>query len=90
MPKLKSDAVVLFHDISVFRDDFGVNQYWKEIITKYPINISFYHSNGLGVLSLNDKGNGARLIEDLKNDTSLIKSFLSTGEVLFQMGPLFF
>lgn len=90
LPKLKPDSIVLFHDISVFRDDFGVNQYWNEIITTYPNNISFTHSNGLGILSLKDNGKGARLIEDLNNDISLKNSLVSTGEVLFQMGPLFF
>jgi Methyltransferase domain len=48
-PKLSERAIVLFHDISEYRDDFGVHIFWKELCTKYN-NVSFTHSHGLGVL----------------------------------------
>ncbi len=51
---LKSNGVVLFHDISVRRDDFGVWRFWDEIKAEYGAEqtLEFLHSNGLGVLLL--------------------------------------
>lgn len=46
---LAENAVVLFHDISVRRDDFGVWKFWEELRKDYA-HIEFDHSNGLGVL----------------------------------------
>ena len=48
-PKLSNNAVVLFHDINVFRDDFGAHWFWYETNKYYP-HFSFTHCNGLGVL----------------------------------------
>lgn len=48
-PKLSERAIVLFHDISEYRDDFGVHILWEELCKKYN-NVSFTHSHGLGVL----------------------------------------
>ena len=47
-------GVVLFHDISVRRDDFGVWRFWEELKAKYGAEqtLEFEHSNGLGVLLL--------------------------------------
>ena len=52
LPKLAPGAIVLLHDINVFDRDFGVWKLWKEIKKKYPKNIEFLHSNGLGVLQI--------------------------------------
>ena len=55
LPKLSECAVVLFHDIEVRRDGFGVWQLWNELRTHHP-NFEFLHGHGLGILAI-----GARL-----------------------------
>lgn len=50
-PKLSKDAVVIFHDISEHKGDFGVHRYWDELKEKYS-TMEFQHSHGLGVLFL--------------------------------------
>ena len=49
LPKLSSRGIVMFHDIAVHRDDFGVWRTWQELSSQYP-NMSFDHSYGLGIL----------------------------------------
>lgn len=51
---LSSQGVVLFHDTSVQRDDFGVWRFWGEIRQQFgaEATLEFPHSNGLGVLFL--------------------------------------
>lgn len=51
LPKCSENAIVLFHDTQVRRDDFGVWKFWAEVKTSYA-HFEFLHSNGLGVLSL--------------------------------------
>ena len=48
-PKLSSGGVVLFHDIDVRKDDFGVWKFWEEICGRSP-SFAFHQSCGLGVL----------------------------------------
>jgi GT2 family glycosyltransferase/glycosyltransferase involved in cell wall biosynthesis/predicted O-methyltransferase YrrM len=47
--RIKPDGIVIFHDISVTRDDFGVYKLWRELKEKYQ-TMEFHHSYGLGVL----------------------------------------
>jgi hypothetical protein len=49
IPKLSDKAIVLFHDTVVMERDFGVHQYWGELLEKNA-GFNFLHSNGLGVL----------------------------------------
>ncbi|MDX9913047.1 MAG: glycosyltransferase [Candidatus Moranbacteria bacterium] len=70
-PKLKDDGIVLFHDIVVTRDDFGVFRFWQELKDNFE-TMEFRHSYGLGILfnSREDK------IISLRNDLELYYSYL--------------
>ncbi|MBM7646902.1 hypothetical protein JOD45_003137 [Scopulibacillus daqui] len=49
LPKLAEKGIILFHDIVVKCDDFGVYQLWDQLKCQYPA-LEFSHSYGLGVL----------------------------------------
>lgn len=54
VPKLATASFVIFHDINVREQNFGVWRLWEEIKEKYPLHIEFLHSHGLGVLYTGD------------------------------------
>jgi O-antigen biosynthesis protein len=49
LPKLSQKGVILFHDISVRDNDFGVWRLWDELKSQYPF-FDFSHGYGLGML----------------------------------------
>ena len=52
LPKVNKDTgIIMFHDVCVKRDDFGVYKLWNELENKYS-NIKIIEYHGLGVLSL--------------------------------------
>jgi hypothetical protein len=53
LPKLTSDAIVLFHDVREYSGDFGVHRFWEELMDSYT-GFTFDHSHGLGVLCLSE------------------------------------
>lgn len=57
LPKLKDDAIVLFHDTMVRERDFGVWKLWEEIVASHSHTFEFHHSHGLGVLKLGSTKN---------------------------------
>jgi len=58
LKKMKPNGLVIFHDIEVRQNDFGVWKLWGELKNIYPLNIEFSHSHGLGVIQLDGNNQG--------------------------------
>jgi hypothetical protein len=61
LPKMSSRGVILMHDTSEFRDNFGVYAFWREIAVRYP-SFAFTHGHGLGVVKV---GSDKTLVDDV-------------------------
>jgi hypothetical protein len=51
LPKMSRHGVILFHDVNVRQNDFGVWKFWEEVNAKYK-HLTFLHGHGLGVLAV--------------------------------------
>lgn len=51
LPRLSTNAVVLFHDTNVRERNFGVFRFWDEVSRDRP-HFNFLHGHGLGVLAI--------------------------------------
>ena len=74
LPKVNQNGIVLFHDIKVGEDDFGVYKLWEELKKKYA-TIEFFQSFGLGVLFLN-KSLGKEMKSKERNGRCIIRIFM--------------
>lgn len=61
LPKLAPGAVVLFHGTNVREHGFGVWKLWEELQKRYPNNLEFLHSHGLGVIQLDGATDAKKL-----------------------------
>jgi methyltransferase family protein len=51
LPKLSSNAVILFHNTNARYDDFSTFRFWSEV-SRGKLHFEFLHSRGLGILGL--------------------------------------
>ena len=78
LPKLAPNAVVLMHDITAYRPDFGVWKAWQDLADAHP-SFAFAHSAGLGVVA--PKGVTSRLTSVLgadRNNRLIFKKLFAT------------
>jgi hypothetical protein len=84
-PKISPGGVVMLHDITVRRDDFGVFKLWAEIRDLGP-SLTFGHSNGLGVLQLGMDGQSRGLNPDNELDVEeLVSAFSVLGSYMLDI-----
>ncbi len=87
LPKLAPGAVVLFYDTNIRDRNSGVWKLWQELQADYPNNLEFVHSEGLGVLQLNNAPDDKKLAwlqPDSPEKQKLINYFASIGSRLLE------
>jgi hypothetical protein len=72
-PKLSADAVILFHDVKEFRDDFGVYQLFDELKQIYKYHVIFPFSHGLGLIQSQKAKKEKLVVNLLKENEEIIK-----------------
>jgi len=82
-------AVIVFHDINVRKDEFGVWRLWQELSEGYP-SFEFHHSEGLGVLGLGpDQSPALTRLFELGRDTqaafAVRQLFAARGEAFLNL-----
>ncbi len=83
LPKVAPDGVILFHDICVHKEEFGVWKLWDELCTQYKKNMSFQHSSGLGVLQVGPGKDSKKLdwlIPSSPSHKKILDYFTALGE----------
>jgi hypothetical protein len=76
---LAPSSVVMFHDIAVHRDGFGVYRLWDELKQNFPF-MEFHHSHGLGVLFLNQEDERLTPFLRLINDPPAMRGYQALVE----------
>lgn len=69
-------GVILFHDIAVFENGFGVHRLWSELKTHFRC-MEFHHSHGLGVLFLDPEDGRIAPFRRLMEDPSAMRAYQS-------------
>lgn len=81
LPKLAPDGVLLLHDITERRDDFGVWRLWAQLRGQFP-SFEFLHAHGLGMIAPNGVPDGiAAVLNSDESDKAAIRArFAAAGE----------
>jgi hypothetical protein len=83
LPKCKKDAIILFHDVNEFKDDFGVWKLYNELKQTYSHHV-FPHAHGLGIISLSENKNNLvsflKTLDEHTNFSTLLLLNKSTSE----------
>jgi hypothetical protein len=78
LPKLTSQGVILFHDIMVREEGFGVWKLWEELKPRYP-HFDFFHGYGLGLLAVGENSTDAKILTDLpEEEAARVRNFFAS------------